>query len=113
VYISLNNTEVEIQNSYFEENHTQYILHIITIAEKSSIYLPELFETVVAHTTDTILIMDTFKEGFEPKILFANKAFCDLVGYSLSEILGNSPMMFTGAETDREQIDRLRTSSEN
>lgn len=113
VYISLNNTEVEIQNSYFEENQTQYILHIITIAEKSSIYLPELFETVVAHTTDTILIMDTFKEGSEPKILFANKAFCDLVGYSLSEILGNSPMMFTGAETDREQIDRLRTSSEN
>jgi PAS domain S-box-containing protein len=44
--------------------------------------------------------MDTFKEGSEPKILFANKAFCDLVGYSLSEILGNSPMMFTGAETD-------------
>lgn len=113
VYISLNNTEVEVQNTYFQENGIQYILHIITIAEKSSIYLPELFETVVAHTTDTILIMDTFKEGAEPKILFANKAFCDLVGYSLSEILGNSPMMFTGAETDREQIDRLRTSSEN
>ena len=113
VYISLNNTEVEVQNTYFLENGIQYILHIITIAEKSSIYLPELFETVVAHTTDTILIMDIFKEGSEPKILFANKAFCDLVGYSLSEILGNSPMMFTGAETDREQIDRLRTSSEN
>lgn len=113
VFTSLNNTEVEIQHSYFEENRTQYILHIITIAEKSGIYLPELFETVVAHTTDTILIMDNFKEGADPKILFANKAFCDLAGYTLSEVLGNTPMMFVGAETDYEQINRLRTSSKN
>ncbi|MDI9876558.1 PAS domain S-box protein [Flectobacillus rivi] len=114
VYISLNNTEVEIQNSYFEENHTQYILHIITIAEKSSIYLPELFETVVAHTTDTILILDTFKEGCDdPKILFANKAFCNLSGYTLSEVLGNNPLMFIGLETDLEEISRLRTSLKN
>ncbi|MDI9879269.1 PAS domain S-box protein [Flectobacillus longus] len=114
VYISLNNTEVEIQNSYFEENHAEYILHIITIADKSSIYLPELFETVVAHTTDTILIMETFKEGGpDPKILFVNKAFCDLSGYTLSEVLGNTPMVFIGLETDLEEINRLRTSLRN
>jgi PAS domain S-box-containing protein len=114
VYISLNNIEVEIQNSYFEENHAEYILHIITVAEKSSIYLPELFETVVAHTTDTILILDTFKEGSpDPKVLFANKAFCELSGYTLSEVLGNNPMMFVGPETNLEEIARLKTSLKN
>jgi PAS domain-containing protein len=81
VYISLNNTEVEVQNTYFQENGIQYIFHIITIAEKSSIYLPELFETVVAYYR-----YDSYhgylQRSAEPKILFANKAFCDLVGYS-------------------------------
>ncbi|MFY7829467.1 MAG: PAS domain S-box protein [Flectobacillus sp.] len=112
--VLLDNIDIEIQNSYFEENQTAYILHVITLAEKGSIYLPELFETMVAHTTDIILILDKASaEGLEPKILFANQAFCRLTGYKLDEVLGNTPDFLVGPATDLEQLVYLKESLKN
>jgi PAS domain S-box-containing protein len=45
-----------------------------------------------------------------PRILYANPAFCTLVGRTREEIIGRSPRFLQGADTSREVLNRLRTA---
>ncbi|MEM7357381.1 MAG: PAS domain S-box protein, partial [Acidobacteriota bacterium] len=48
-----------------------------------------------------------------PRILYANPAFSRMTGYSLEEILGQTPRFLQGPETDRRTIARLRRCLES
>lgn len=48
-----------------------------------------------------------------PRIVWANEGFEQLFGYSMAEVLGNSPRMFQGPETDRAVLDRIRAGLES
>ncbi|MFB6248014.1 MAG: putative bifunctional diguanylate cyclase/phosphodiesterase [Salinibacter sp.] len=47
-----------------------------------------------------------------PCITWVNDALTDLTGYDRDELLGNTPRMLQGPETDRETLDRVRAALE-
>lgn len=68
-----------------------------------------LFEAVVEQSYNSVLITDAVPPPRGPRIVYANPAFCRMTGYSLDELVGRSPRMLQGADTDREVIATLRT----
>lgn len=58
--------------------------------------------------SDAVLITDAPAPGGAPKVLSANPGFTDLTGYSEGEILGRSPAMLQGEETDAAVRDEIR-----
>jgi PAS domain S-box-containing protein len=53
---------------------------------------------------DSILITDASKQA---KIIYANKAFKNLTGYGIGEVLGKTPKILQGPATDKKVIARL------
>ncbi|VTR96580.1 PAS domain S-box protein [Tuwongella immobilis] len=49
-------------------------------------------------------------EAPHPRIMFANSAFEELTGYTLAELLFESPRIFQGPQTDRRVLDLLKNS---
>ena len=65
-------------------------------------------ESVITNTTDSVLITEA--EPFdEPgnKIVYVNKAFTKMTGYNLEEVIGKTPRMLQGPETDKNEMQRL------
>jgi len=72
-----------------------------------------LMESVILNTNDAVLITEA--EPFNepgPRILFANKAFTKMTGYSQEELIGKTPRMLQNEYTDRKELDRLREGLE-
>lgn len=68
-----------------------------------------LFEAVVEQSYNAVLITDAVPSPRGPRIVYANPAFCRMTGYALDELMGQSPRMLQGPDTDREVIAILRT----
>lgn len=84
----------------------------ITGKKKQEVLL-KLFESVITRSSDSILITDAEPIDLPgPRILYANEAFVRMTGYSLEEVLGQTPRILQGAETDRKQLDRIRHALE-
>ena len=66
-----------------------------------------VLETLLEFTHDSILITDATED---PKILYANPAFAALTGYEPTEVLGKSPRLLQGTDTDRNEIARLKVA---
>lgn len=75
-----------------------------------------MIEAAVRHAHDAVII--TSAEPLEapgPFITFANDAVCRITGYSREELIGGSPRMFQGEETDpatRQRIGRALRAGE-
>ena len=62
-----------------------------------------LLESVAVHANDAILIteaepVEEDKNG--PRILYANEAYCQMSGYTLEEVIGKTPRIMQGPESD-------------
>ena len=71
----------------------------------------QLLETVAVQAHDAILITEA--EPFDepgPRILYVNEAFERMTGYTGAEIIGRTPRILHGAETDRAALDTIRTA---
>ncbi len=78
-------------------------------AEKERIKHLKLLESVILNTNDSILITEA--EPYDlpgPRILFVNKAFTEMTGYSAEEVIGKTPRMLQNEDTDRKELDKLR-----
>ena len=64
----------------------------------------QALKTLAENSFDSILITDATNGT---KILYANKAFKKLTGYSPAEVLGKTPKILQGAATDKTVIARL------
>ncbi|NQZ77455.1 MAG: PAS domain S-box protein, partial [Ekhidna sp.] len=72
-----------------------------------------LYESVIKNTKDAILVTDTESlESPGPKIVFVNQAFCDMTGYSQEEIIGQTPRILQGPNSDRQVLGQIRSSLE-
>jgi PAS domain S-box-containing protein len=69
-----------------------------------------LLESVVVNAKDAVMI--TVADLAYPRILYANAAFTRSTGYSLLEVLDQTPRILQGPKTDRAALDRIRTHLE-
>lgn len=65
-----------------------------------------LFEQAMAQTRMAICLCDPHQEDLP--IVFANRAFCALTGYSEDEVLGVNCRLLQGPETDPAAVERIR-----
>ncbi len=66
-----------------------------------------LLAAAIEHAEDSILITSTQLKSPGPEIVFVNKAFTKMTGYSAEDVLGQSPRILQGAKTERAVLDRL------
>ncbi|MCP9750383.1 PAS domain-containing protein [Ferruginibacter sp. HRS2-29] len=64
----------------------------------------DLKEELVAH--DHVIVVTDVKR----KIVFASNNIADMTGYSPKELLGKSPKMLQGSDTDQEKLKYIRES---
>ena len=68
-----------------------------------------LLESVVTHANDAILITDAEPiDSPGPRILYANPAFLHTTGYTLAEVIGQTPRILQGPGTERAPRDAIR-----
>ena len=68
----------------------------------------EVLRQAVAQSFNSVLITDAdFAQG-GPHIIFCNEAFCQMTGYTQAELLGQSPRILQGPQTDQSVIEELR-----
>ncbi|QNR24189.1 PAS domain S-box protein [Croceimicrobium hydrocarbonivorans] len=67
-----------------------------------------LLESTVTNANEGILITDARDlDGDGPYIIYANKAFERISGYTLEEVKGKSPQMLQGPDTDPLELERI------
>ena len=66
--------------------------------------MKRLLEASMEESFNSVMITEA-KPGFP--IVYVNPAFCDLTGYGPHEIVGKSPSILQGPNTDQEVLDRL------
>ena len=67
-----------------------------------------LFEKCIENLNDAILITEAEpREAPGPRIIFANKSFERMTGFSTQEVLGKSPRMLQGPATDKRETARM------
>ena len=70
-----------------------------------------LLESIAVNANDAILI--TQAEPVEepgPRIIYANKAYLDMSGYTLEEVMGKTPRIMQGPDTDPASRESIRTA---
>ncbi|ROO28880.1 diguanylate phosphodiesterase [Salinisphaera orenii MK-B5] len=73
-----------------------------------------LLESVVVNANDAVLITEA--EPIDrpgPRIVYCNAAFTRTTGYAEADVLGDTPRILQGADTDRAALDRLRAALEH
>ncbi len=81
------------------------------IAEKHAL---KLLESVITNTNDAILITEA--EPFDepgPRIIYVNEAFTKMTGYAAAEVIGKSPRMLQGANSNKEELAKLGRALRN
>lgn len=70
--------------------------------------LKTLTDQIVSHTFESIMVTTASHDDAHTPIVFVNEAFTELTGYSADEVLGKSPALLQGEETDPAVLDQLR-----
>jgi PAS domain S-box-containing protein len=73
----------------------------------------ELLAAAIGSAKDSIIITDTQLDQPGPTIVYVNASFTKMTGYTAQEVIGKSPRMLQGPETDRQVINRIRTTLSN
>lgn len=74
----------------------------------------KLLKSVITNTRDAVIITEA--EPFDepgPKIIYVNEAFTKMTGYEAQEVIGQSPRMFQGPNSNREELKKLGLAIRN
>jgi PAS domain S-box-containing protein len=81
-------------------------------ARKQEEQWSRLLESVVINATDAVLICTGNTEGSGQSIIYVNEAYTRMSGYTKYELMGASPRISQGPETDINEIRRLKEAIE-
>jgi PAS domain S-box-containing protein len=84
-------TRQDIFDIFMNDEHYQYIMK-------------RLLEASMEESFNSIVITEA---GPGYPIIYVNSAFCELTGYGPHEVMGKSPSILQGPETDPEVLNRL------
>ena len=90
-------------------NTKEDIFDVLLKDENYRIIMKRLLETSIKESFNAILISEA---GPGYPIVFVNQAFSQLTGYDGDEILGKSPSILQGPETDQEVLNKLKQNLE-
>lgn len=80
-----------------------------TTALQQSIEQIRLFGNAIAHLGEGVLITNDHLDWPGPHIVFVNEALCRITGYTTDELIGRTPRMLQGRNTDRAALDRIKS----
>jgi PAS domain S-box-containing protein len=80
--------------------------------QRQTLERQRLLSDSIEHNPDCVLITDADLSHPGPRILYANPSFERMSGYSLTQILGKTPRVFQGPDTNQEMLKRLRAALE-
>jgi diguanylate cyclase (GGDEF)-like protein/PAS domain S-box-containing protein len=87
-------------------------LHDVTARREAQQQL-RLLEGSIARLNDIVIITEAGPFGEPgPRIVFVNEAFERRTGYTRAEVLGRTPRLLQGPETQRAALDRIRAALE-
>ncbi|MEM8828081.1 MAG: DUF3365 domain-containing protein [Cyanobacteria bacterium P01_G01_bin.19] len=71
-----------------------------------------LLESVVVNANDAIVITEakSLAAPEHPKIVYVNKAFSEITGYSFAEVIGKTPRILQGKKSDRRILEEIKQS---
>ena len=70
--------------------------------------LTSVIDQIVSHAFESIMVTSTSDDRHHTPIVFVNDAFTSLTGYSADDVLGKSPALLQGDETDPAVLEQLR-----
>ena len=119
-YIHKNNETIYVQSigilQYNEAGKPIQIigvLHDITVQVKEKERL-KLLESVVVNTNDAVIITEAEPiDSSGPKILYVNAAFTQMTGYTAEEVMGKSPRILQGPDTDKTELEKLKKAQKS
>ncbi len=74
----------------------------------------KLLQSVITNTKDAVLITEA--EPFDepgPRIIYVNEAFTEMTGYTAEEVIGKTPRILHGPNSNYEELARLGKSMRN
>ena len=74
--------------------------------------LRQVFQRVAEEAAEAIMVTGAALDRPGPEILWVNRAFTEITGYDASEVLGQTPRILQGPDTDATVIGRLRRQLE-
>ena len=101
-------------NAYFEGHDNDKNFIVVTITDISDAKQQISFQDVVENTQDMVVITDAknIKHPEGPKIIYVNKAFEVLTGYTSAEVIGETPRILQGDLTDSKGKQRIYAALE-
>ena len=74
----------------------------------------QLLESVIVNTSDAVLITEAIQLSEPgPRIIFVNEAFTKMTGYTSEEIIGKSPRILQGPNSDKKELAKLSKAIHN
>lgn len=93
--------------------HATTLMHDISDRKNREQHL-RLLESVLTNTDDAVLITEA--EPFDepgPKIIYVNEAFTKMTGYTPEEVIGKSPRLLQGPNSDKKALKELSKALRN
>ncbi|HEY9852152.1 MAG TPA: PAS domain S-box protein [Leptolyngbyaceae cyanobacterium] len=88
----------------------RWLVRDVTIRKRREERL-RLLESVVVNANDAIIITEAQPiEEPGPRVLYVNEAFTRMTGYTSEEILGKTPRILQGENTDRTTLNKIHTA---
>ena len=97
-----------IYNSAGQLNQFLYFHHDISLEIQQNEQMT-LLSSCVSAMSEAVVICDAASlDNPGPHIVYVNDAFCKVSGYSREEVIGHTPRLLQGPNTDRASLDKIR-----